>query len=170
MGSGILMLEHVQVVYRWIVLTLSLREQKSAAILLILYKDIFASQEYDLGHLDLLQHEIHLHDEKPFKEQMRRTPLSFQQETAETLSHMLKAGVVQPSTSEWASAPVLVRRKDVTLHYCADYRQLDKCMVKDCFPLALTERCIDISRGFVFFSSVDMASGHLQISIKPEDL
>jgi hypothetical protein len=39
---------------------------------------------------------------------MRRTPVGFEKEEETHLQKMLDAGVIRPSTSEWASAPVLV--------------------------------------------------------------
>ena len=53
-----------------------------------------------------------------------------------------------------------------TLHYCVDYRPLNKLMVKDCFSLALIQECIDTLRGSIFISTMDMVSGYWQISIK----
>jgi hypothetical protein len=55
------------------------------AILLINFADVFASHEYDLGEFELLEHEIKLHDMKPFRERIRRTPLCFEQEEEKTL-------------------------------------------------------------------------------------
>jgi hypothetical protein len=43
---------------------------------------------------------------------MKRTPLFFVGEEEVHLKKMLDAGVIQPSISEWASAPVLIRKKD----------------------------------------------------------
>ena len=85
------------------------------------------------------------------------------------LQHMLAAGVIQPSSSEWASAPLLVWKKDGTLHYCIDYRALNVRTVKDAFPLPLIEECLDTLQGSIYFSCLDMASAYWQISMKPED-
>ena len=43
---------------------------------------------------------------------MRRTPAFFAGEEEAHLKKMLDAGVIQPSISEWASAPVQIRKKD----------------------------------------------------------
>ena len=48
---------------------------------------------------------------------------------------MLDAGVVQPSSSPWCNAVVLVRKKDGSLHFCIDFRRLNALTVKDSHPL-----------------------------------
>lgn len=60
---------------------------------------------------------------------------------------MLEAGVIQPSLSEWASAPVLVRKRDGSIRFCIDYRALNNITVKDAFLLPLVEDCVDTLSG-----------------------
>ena len=49
-------------------------------------------------------------DEPPIRQNMRRTPFSFQKEEEDHLRLMLDAVVISPSSlPEWASCPVLVR-------------------------------------------------------------
>jgi hypothetical protein len=43
---------------------------------------------------------------------MRRTPLHFVNEEKEQLMKMLQAGLIEPSISECASPPVLIRKSD----------------------------------------------------------
>jgi hypothetical protein len=82
---------------------------------------------------------------------------------------MLTTGIIQPSTSEWASAPVLVRKKDGTVHWYIDYRALNDRTVKDCFPLPIIEDCLDSLQGTTTFSTLDLASGYYQIELEPDD-
>ena len=48
----------------------------------------------------------------PIKQKMRRTPIHFVGEERKHLEQMLRAGMIQPSSSEWAARPVLVRKND----------------------------------------------------------
>jgi hypothetical protein len=48
---------------------------------------------------------------------MRRTPACCVDEEEAHLQKMLDAGVIQPSISEWASAPVLIRKRDGVSRY-----------------------------------------------------
>ena len=82
---------------------------------------------------------------------------------------MVDHGIIQPSASEWAAAPVIVRKKDGTYRYCVDYRSLNNLTRKDSFPLPLIEECLDALADNKFFSTLDMASGYWQVVIDPAD-
>ena len=100
---------------------------------------------------------------------MRWTPLGFEKEEEENLKLMLDIGVITESSSDWASAPVLVRKKDGTLRYCVDYRGLNSKTVKDSFSLPSISQCLDQLCGNTYFSTLDMASGYWQIEIAEQD-
>ncbi len=66
---------------------------------------------------------------------MRRTPFAVRGEVARQLREM------QPSASPWASPVVLVRKKDGTLRFYIDYRQLNSLTKADTFPLPRIVTC-----------------------------
>lgn len=68
-----------------------------------------------------ITHKIETKDEIPVKQKMRRTPLGFQEQEEKQLNKMLEVGVIRPSTSEWATTPVLVKKKDGSVRWCIDY-------------------------------------------------
>ena len=133
------------------------------------YQDVFAKDEYDLGEFKEIKHQINTADAKPVKQRMRKTPLGFATEEKAHLDKMLKAKVIEPSKSEWASAPVLIRKRDGSVRWCIDYRELNKLTEKDSFPLPLVEDCIDTLAGNVYFSKLDANSAYWQVHIKKED-
>ena len=137
--------------------------------LLCEFTDIFASNDFDIGLFRSIQHKIDTGKNLPTKQRIRRTPLGFEKEEEKHLKKMLDSGVIQPSSSEWASAPVLIRKKDGTVRYCIDYRDLNSKTVKDAFPLPLIDQCLDALQGVSFFSTLDLAAGYWQISIDPQD-
>jgi hypothetical protein len=55
-------------------------------------------------------------------------------ESAE-IQRMLKAEVIDPATSEWASPIVLVSKPDGPTRFCVDYRKLNAITVRDSYPL-----------------------------------
>ena len=144
-------------------------EQEQLVNLLAEYSDVFAATEFDLGHFGDIEHTIDTGEGRPVKQRVRRTPLGFANEEEAHLDKMIKSGVIQESTSEWASAPVLIRKRDGSVRWCIDYRALNDVTVKDVFPLPLVNDCLDTLSGSEWFSKLDANSAYWQIKIKPED-
>ena len=82
---------------------------------------------------------------------------------------MLKAGIIQPSVSEWASAPVLVRKRDGGVRWCIDYRALNAVTRKDVYPLPNIEECLDTLEGNCWFSKLDANSAYYQVRLQEDD-
>jgi RNase H-like domain found in reverse transcriptase/Reverse transcriptase (RNA-dependent DNA polymerase) len=137
--------------------------------LLIEFQDVFAADEFDLGNFTAIEHQIDTGNARPVKQRIRRTPVCFAGEEEAHLQKMLKAGVIQESTSDWVSAPVLIRKRDGSVRWCIDYRALNEVTVKDLFPLPLVDDCLDTLAGSVWFSKLDANSAYWQIRIKEED-
>jgi transposase InsO family protein len=148
---------------------LNAQEKEVLEHFLCQYADVFAKSDLDLGNFTAVQHRIDTGDAKPIRHRMRRTPLGFEDEEEKHLAAMLQANVIQPSKSEWAAAPVLVRKKDGSVRYCIDYRGLNAHTVKDAYPLPLIEQCLDMLAGNKFFSTLDLAAGYWQVNIHPND-
>ena len=142
--------------------TQNLNADQVAAIkgLLLEFQDVFSKGSYDLGCFTEIKHTIDTGDSKPVKLPMRHTPLGFQGEQDENLKIMLDVGVIQESCSDWASAPVLVRKKDGSVRYCINFCELNRRTVKDSFPLPSVSLCLDQISDNVYFSTLDMASGY----------
>ena len=148
---------------------LSDSETERVRSLLIQFQDTFSRGSTDLGCFSEIKHCINTGDEPPVKQALRRTPIGFENEEEDNLKLMLETGVITESSSDWASAPVLVRKKDGSVRYCVDYRSLNKKTVKDLFPLPSISQCLDQLSGNMYFSTLDMASGYWQIEVDPKD-
>ena len=98
------------------------------------YQEVFAAHVFDIGTFQEIKHKIDTRDARPIKQRMRRTPIQYVGEEKD-IKKMLEAGVIQPSVSEWASPPVLVRKRDGSVRFCIDYRALNDVTVKDVYPL-----------------------------------
>ena len=117
----------------------------------------------DMGHTDLVTHRIELTDEQPFRERHRRIPPSMYREVKEHLRQMLDANVIRPSTSPYASPVVLVRKKDSSLRFCIDYRQLNKRTIWDSYALPRIEETLNALHGAKYISCLDLKSGYWQV-------
>ena len=145
------------------------QEQTQLSELLYEFEDVFAKSEFDLGKFNTIQHGIDTGANRPVKQRIRRTPLGFAGEEEAQLKKMLGAGVIRPSVSEWASAPVLIRKRCGSVRWCVDYRALNALTIKDVFLLPLVDECLDTSAGNVWYSKLDANSAYWQLKIKPED-
>lgn len=88
---------------------------------------------------------------------------------AEQVDEMLAAGIIRPSLSPWAAPVVLNRKKNRSLRFCVDYRQLNKCTMPDSYALPRIDDAVDIVRHCKFFSSLDLRAGYWQINVSEED-
>ena len=105
------------------------------------YADVFSKNDMDLGKFSAIKHPINTNNATPIRQKMRRTLLGFDKEEKTHLDDLLASGVIRPSSSPWASPPVLIRKKDGRVRYCIDYRALNNVTVKDAFPLPNTDEC-----------------------------
>ena len=136
---------------------------------LINYSDVFATSDFDLGQFTSIEHTIDTGQAKPIKQRMRRTPMCFINEEEKYLKQMLDAGIIEPSTSEWASPPVLIRKRDGKVRWCVDYRKLNSVTKKDVYPLPLLEECLDALAQNVWFSKLDANSAYYQVIVNEAD-
>ena len=154
--------EHLQELFDRSKALLNPEESQDLATLLREFQDVFAINEFDLGDFSAIEHRIDTGAHPLIKQRMRRTPIGFAQEEEAHLKKMLEAGVIQPSTSDWCSVPVLVRKRDGGVRWCIDYRAVNAATVKDVFPLPLVEECLDTLAGNCWFSKLDANSAYWQ--------
>jgi hypothetical protein len=88
-----------------------------------------------LGHAHTTHHRIELTPgAKPVHSHLYRAGPRAREVEAAELQRMLKAGVIEPSTAEWASPVVLVPNPDGSMRLCIDYRRLNALTLKDSYP------------------------------------
>jgi transposase InsO family protein len=136
--------------------------------LLASYQDVFSSSDLDLGCTHVVKHRIDLMDDKPFKERSRRIPPALYAEVREHLKGMLDSGVIRESTSPWCSNVVLVRKKDGSLRFCIDFRQLNQRTIRNAYPIPRIDETLDSLAGAKWFTTLDLKSGYWQVELEEE--
>ena len=129
----------------------------------------FQLNEGDLGHTDLVSHEINTGSAAPVKAPPRRLAPHRREVVDQEVETMLDKGIIEPAYGPWASPVVLVRKKDGRVRFCVDYRRLNAVTVKDAYPLPRIDDSLDSMAGAVWFSTMDLASGYWQVEMRTED-
>jgi hypothetical protein len=86
------------------------------------------------------------------------------------LEELLKKGYVCPSVSPWGSPVLFMKNKYGTLRLCIDFRQLNKVIIKNKYPLPRIDDLFDQLKDARIFSKIDLRSRYHQVRIKEEDI
>ena len=65
------------------------------------------------------------------------------QELSTQLQELLDKGFIRPSSSPWGASILFVKKKDGSHRMCIDYRELNKVMVKNRYPLPRIDDLFD---------------------------
>jgi len=130
---------------------------------------IFSRGEYDIGKTDYVEYKIDTGTHRPIRQPLRRHPFKHLEEIDNQVEEMRAHGIVEPAASLWASNVVLVKKKDGSVRFCVDYRQLNSVTVQDSYPLPLIDNCLNAIQGSVWFSTLDLRAGYHNIPIAAED-
>jgi len=91
-------------------------------------------------------------------------------ELKKQLEELLEKQFIRPSVSPWGAPVLLVKKKDGSMRLCVDYRQLNKVMIKNRYPLPRIDDLMDQLIGAEVFSKIDLRSGYHHIRVKAEDI
>ena len=133
------------------------------------FQGIFAALKADLGRTSLVHHTMATGSALPIRKPPRRLPLGKRKMEQEEVRTMLECGVIQPSSSPWASSIVLVTKKDGSTRFCVDYMALNNSTLKDAYPLSRIDDSLDALNGRKYFCTMDLMSWFSQIEMEPED-
>ena len=91
------------------------------------------------------------------------------------VQEMESRGIIRKSNSAWGSRVVLVTKKDGSIRFCVDYRDLNSKLQTQDSPIPLTVDALDrLASGkgpisSLFLSTLDLASGFWCLPVKEED-
>jgi len=142
-------------------------EKKIALDLLISFQDLF-SKDGEFGRTTLVKHAIHTGDAAPIKCRNRPVNPALLDDLRHQMEEWLRYGVVEPSSSPWASALVAVKKKNGKTRWCVDYRALNDITTKDAYPMPLIEDNLAHLAHSTVFSTVD-GSGAFHVVELEED-
>jgi hypothetical protein len=86
----------------------------------------------------------------------------------EYLIENLEKGFIKPSDSSYSSPVLFVKKKDGSLRFCIDYRQLNALTKKDRYPLPLITETLDRLANSSVFTKLDVRHAFNRILMEPE--
>ncbi|GFW52741.1 retrovirus-related Pol polyprotein from transposon 297 [Trichonephila clavipes] len=109
---------------------------------------------------------IILKDEEPVCQHPRRLAFTERQEVNKQIEEWLNEGIIRPSSAEYASPIVMVKKKDGSSRMCIDYhRKLNQKLVKDKFPLPIIEDVLDTLQEAKVYSTLDLRNGFCHVDV-----
>lgn len=82
------------------------------------------------------------------------------------VKEMLQNGIIQKSSSPFASSVILVKKKDNSWQFCVDYRHLNAIALKTKYPVPIIDEFLDELASASWFSSLDLRAGFHQVRLK----
>nr|GEY35071.1 putative reverse transcriptase domain-containing protein [Tanacetum cinerariifolium] len=91
-------------------------------------------------------------------------------ELSEQLQEPSEKGFIRPSSSPWGASVLFFKKKDGLFRMCIDYRELNKLMVKNRYPLPRIDDLFDQLQGSSVYSKIDLRSGYHQLRVREQDV
>ncbi|CAF3358581.1 unnamed protein product [Rotaria socialis] len=133
--------------------------------LLLKYRTCFNEKT---GRTSLTRHHIDTGDSKPIKLRPYRVSPARQSIIYNQIQQMLQDGIIEPANGPYAAPVTLQPKKDGSLRFCVDFRQLNSATVRDVYPIPRIDDTLDQLRSAKYFTSMDLKSGFWQIELDEE--
>ena len=146
------------------------KQRREVEKVILEYQDVFVGPDKKVGYNNDEVHRIDTGDNPPYKSRPRAKSLAEKEEISKEIASLLAAGKIRPSKSPWGAPVVLARKKDGTLRFCIDFRQLNAVTKKDAYPIPRIDECLDCLNGSKYFCTMDLASGYWQVAMAKEDI
>lgn len=141
------------------------------------YNDVFHLPGDRLTFTTAAEHAIPtptIHPNRAINTKSYRIPEIHKEEVQRQTEQMLQDGIIAPSNSPWNS-PILVvpKKPDASgkrkWRIVVDFRKLNDVTIGDSFPIPVISEVLDALGNSKYFSTIDCASGFLQVPVKLED-
>ncbi|XP_071491788.1 uncharacterized protein [Diadema antillarum] len=111
------------------------------------------------------EHDIKLTHSEPIRSKPYPLPHALRQVVKDEIQEMMDLGVIEQSSSPYASPIVLVKKKDESNRFCCDFRKLNSATVIDSEPIPDQEEIFAKLAGDRYFSKIDLTKGYWQVPL-----
>lgn len=111
------------------------------------------------GSTERVKMKIDTGNSPPIRQVPYSVPLGIREKVKEELDVLEECGIIERSSSSWASPLVPVKKADGGIRLCVDYRCLNEVTIKEPYYIPSFEEMVErVETGHVF-SKVDLAKG-----------
>jgi len=167
--NGAELQDHMVCVYDSLPETLTDEERARVLDLLKRNSDLFAKNAYDVGKTRLLEATIDTEGRGPISEPPRRHAKAHLGLIDQTIDDLQDAGLIEPSTSAWASNLVIVTKSDGKPRVTVYLRRLNAITVRQSFAMPNVSDSLDFLSQSKYLSVMDCRHGFFNIPLKESD-
>ena len=138
--------------------------------LLLKHRSRFVLNGDSLGIVKGVVHRIDTGNAPPVAKNPYRCSLKERQIIEKQISEMIAKGIIEPIVSEWASPVVIVSKRDGTMRFCVDYRDVNHLTKPDQYPIPRLDDSLDMLGNSTMYSTMDACSAYWQIRMDPDSV
>jgi hypothetical protein len=97
-------------------------------------------------------------------------PYAQKSEIEHMVEQMLVGGIISPSQSSYSTPVIMVLKKNGSWLMCPDYRDINKIIIKDKFPIPFIDELLYELHGAIYFTKLDLHSWYHQIRMNKVDI
>lgn len=155
--------------------SLDRRVEKKVREMVVEFSDIFKLEDEVIPPNNFYTQKIHLKDEMPVFVRQYRLPHLHKEEIKRQVEDLLSKGIIRPSDSDYNNPNLLVPKKNGKFRMVTDFRELNKKLIKDKYPMPRFEDVFDKMGGDCsdesgpkFFAIFDLTKGFYQIPLEED--
>ncbi len=130
------------------------------------FREVFSDKP---GSTKSVKMRIDTGDSPPIRQAPYSVPLGIREKVKKELDVLEECGIIERSSSNWASPLVPVKKADRGIRLCVDYRRLNEITVREPYYIPSFDEMVErVGRGRVL-SKVDLAKGFHQVEVEECD-
>ena len=118
-----------------------------------------------MGVTDLVELELKLAPGPVIRQKPRPLNPTMKESFDHQISDWLQHGDITESVSEYSSPLVTVKKKDGTIRWCIDFRQVNNRIIADSFPISHIEELVQKAVGKKLYSALDCFAAYNHVRV-----
>ena len=117
------------------------------------------------GQTDIIEHDPTVEHDRPIRRKPYTIPKMKRGQVKAELDKMKEMGIIEPSTSPYASPMVIVMKKNGNVRICGDFRSINQITTFDPYPVPNIEDITDDVAKGRYITTLDLTRGFYQVPL-----